>query len=124
MNIKKMRNIHLYLGCFFTPLLIFFIVSGCFQTFNLHESKKDGYQPQALVKIISEVHMHQRLTYSDEELKPSKGFRLLILLMAAGLLTTIILGLLLAFKYTNPLSVGFCLSLGIIIPFLLLWISK
>ena len=31
---KLIRRIHLYLGCFFTPLLIFYVATGWYQTVN------------------------------------------------------------------------------------------
>jgi len=31
---KKLRRVHLYLGCFFAPLLIFYVVTGWYQTVN------------------------------------------------------------------------------------------
>ena len=61
MNIKVMRNIHLYLGVFFAPLLMFFLISGSWQTFDLHEASKDGsYKPPAIIKSLSQVHKNQR----------------------------------------------------------------
>ena len=70
MNIKAMRNVHLYLGVFFAPLLIFFLISGCWQTFGLHEAKKDGsYAPPAIIKALSSVHKDQRWAM-DHSKKP------------------------------------------------------
>jgi len=121
---KTIRNIHLYLGCFFAPLLIFFVISGSLQTFNLHEKHKnnDGYKPPAIIKALSEVHTHQRLAYGNKNPKPSITFRFLLLLMSLGLLTTTVLGVLMALKFTHPWKVGGCLLLGVFIPCFLLWL--
>ncbi len=121
-----MRNIHLYLGCFFAPLLVFFVISGALQTFNLHETHESNadYKPPAIIKIFSEVHMHQRLTYSNKDLKPSETFRFLLLIMSFGLLATTALGVLMAFKCTHPWKVGGSLFLGVLIPCFLLWLSR
>ena len=125
MNIKVMRNIHLYLGVFFAPRLMFFLISGCWQTFNLHEASKDGsYKPPAIIKSFSQVHKDQR--WVDGKMIPpsSVPFRWLIVLMSIGLLVTTILGILMAFKYTKEWIVWACLSLGIIIPVVLLWMAR
>ncbi len=94
MDLKSIRNVHLYLGCFFAPLLMAFVLSGVLQTFHLHEERKDGYQPLAPVKALAEVHMHQRFSVYDQE--PSTSFRFLVLLMSLGLLTTTGLGVFMA----------------------------
>lgn len=123
MNIAKMRNFHLYLGCFFAPLLVFFIVSGCLQSFEWHEAE-DGRNPPAILKILSQVHMHQRLTQTNQDLEPSVGFRFLVLFMSLGLTVTMVLGVIMALKSTAPWKVGVCLLLGVLIPLLLLWVSR
>jgi len=124
MNIKAMRNIHLYLGVFFAPLLIFFLLSGCWQTFNLHEASDDGsYKPPTIIKALSEVHKNQRWAYGKIKPQPSMPFQWLVVLMSIGLLATTILGIIMAFKYTKPWMVWACLFFGIIIPCFLLWIA-
>jgi hypothetical protein len=122
MNIKAMRNAHLYLGVFFAPLLLFFTFSGSLQTFNLHETPKSGnYQPPQIIKTLSYVHKDQRL--SSEGHKHSISFRYFVLLMSIGVIVTTILGIVMAFKYTRPWIVWACLFGGLFIPCLLLWIS-
>jgi hypothetical protein len=118
MNIKAMRNVHLYLGVFFAPLLLFFIITGCLQTFNLHEKhKNDNYQPPQIIKTLSEVHKDQRI---GEGRSSSKPFRYFVLLMGVGLLATTLLGIVMAFKYTASWVVWICLVAGIILPWILL----
>jgi len=124
-NIKVMRNVHLYLGVFFAPLLIFFVASGCWQTFDLHQAHKAGtYKPPEIIKSLSQVHMNQRWVNDTIRPRPSVAFRYLILFMAVGLLTTTVLGILMAFKFTRPWLVWSCLFLGVIIPCLLLWMAR
>ena len=38
----QLRRIHLYLGCIFAPILIFFAVTGSWQLYVLHVDTKDG----------------------------------------------------------------------------------
>lgn len=122
MNLKAMRNAHLYLGVFFAPLLLFFIVTGSLQTFNLHVGhKSDSYSPPQIIRSLAEIHQHQHLTYGKVNSGTSAPFRYLILLMAIGLIATTILGIIMAFKYTYPWLVWACLLGGVIIPCLLLW---
>ncbi len=124
MNLKVMRNVHLYLGVFFAPLLLFFLISGSLQTFGLNGASKDGsYQPPVIIKSLSQVHKNQRWVDSKMVPQPSMPFRYLVVLMAAGLLVTTILGIVMAFKYTRGWIVCICLFLGVMIPCFLLWIA-
>jgi hypothetical protein len=124
MNIKVMRNVHLYLGVFFAPLLLFFLISGSWQTFGLNDTSKSGnYVPPAIIKSLSHVHTDQR--WSGKEDAPSSvPFKWLVFLMAVGLLTTTILGIVMAFKYTRGWIVWGCLFLGAAIPCFLIWIAR
>jgi len=125
MNIKVMRNIHLYLGVFFAPLLMFFLISGSWQTFNLHEANKSGsYVPPAIIKSLSQVHKDQRWVDGKKVPKSSKPFQWLVILMAVGLLATTILGIMMAFKYTKPWIVWACLLMGFLIPSFLIWMAR
>src|SRR5579863_367065 len=115
MNIKAMRNVHLYLGCFFAPLLIFFLVTGSLQTFGLHETskKEGGYKPPQIVQSLSQIHKNQRWADNNLRPQPSVLFRYLVLLMSLGLLVTTVLGIMMAFKYTLPWAVWACLFMGV-----------
>src|ERR1700722_16484766 len=125
MNIKAMRNIHLYLGVFFAPLLLFFLISGSWQTFDFHHASKDGnYEPPAIIKSLSQVHKDQRWVDGKMVPQSSVPFRWLVVLMSIGLLVTTILGIIMAFKYTRPWIVWTCLFLGFAIPFFLLWMAR
>ncbi len=114
MDLKLIRNIHLYLGVFFAPLLLFFVMTGFVQTFNWHEEGSPKF-----IQALSQVHKHQRLACGQECPEPSMPFRFLIALMCAGLLLTTILGIMMAFKYRPGWNVWICLVAGIIIPFLM-----
>ena len=117
MNIKVVRNLHLYLGVFFAPLLLFFLISGSWQLFGLHKANKSGdYQPPAIIKSLSQVHKDQRWVDRAMSPQPSTLFRCLIVLMSMGLLVTTILGIIMSFKYAKIWVVWGCLLLGIIIP--------
>ncbi len=125
MNIKVMRNIHLYLGVFFAPLLLFFLISGCWQTFDFHHASEDGrYKPPAIIKSLSQVHMDQRWADSKMKPEPSIPFSYLVVLMSMGLLVTTILGIVMAFKYTRGWIVWALLFLGMAVPWFFLWLAR
>ncbi len=46
--LKQIRQLHLYLGTFFAPSIIFFALTGAIQLFGLHEGHPgEAYQPPA-----------------------------------------------------------------------------
>jgi hypothetical protein len=124
-NIKAMRSVHLYLGVFFAPLLLFFLISGCWQTFNLHEASEDGsYHPPAIIKSLSQVHKNQRWVDHNGVPQPSIPLRYLIVFMSIGLLVSTVLGIVMAFKYTREWIVWVLLFIGTVTPCFLLWLGR
>ena len=55
---RKLREIHLFLGCFFAPLLLFFVGTGWYQVFNLNRNKSIG-EAGDLVSRLRSVHVDQ-----------------------------------------------------------------
>ncbi len=146
--LKNIRQLHLYLGTFFAPLIIFFSLTGAAQTAGLHE-KGSGLVPDFIAKM-AQVHIHQRAALpprEEEELpkkeeiespaaarstppadaprpsppKSSTAFKVLVLLMALGLITTTILGIIMAFKYNRDRRLVWgMLIAGTVLPIVLL----
>ena len=118
---KRIRSLHLYLGCFFAPLIAFFAFSGILQTFELHEAHKgDPYQPPAWVKALGRVHMKQNLA-KDES---ATAMKVITVAMAICLVLTMALGVVLAFKSeSSRVAVALSLVLGTVIPTLAVWVS-
>jgi len=119
---------HLYLGCFFAPLLILFAVSGAFQTFELHSDKKSGFKAPKIIKAISEVHIHQRIKGYDykkeKNINHSPIFRIFVLFLVIGFITTTVLGIIMAYQFIPQKSIVWTLLIsGAFIPFMILWIS-
>lgn len=57
---KWIRTLHLYLGCLFAPMLIFFCASGAWQLFGFHSGTKVGsYVPPKWVSTLSQMHKYQ-----------------------------------------------------------------
>ena len=117
---KFLRQLHLYLGCFFAPLIAFFAFTGLLQTYGLHEAPKNAPQPPAWIKSLAMVHKHQNLARNE----PATAMKFLSAAMAVALTATMILGVVLAFKFgRNQLAVIGCLVLGAVIPLVAVWLA-
>ena len=116
-----LRRLHLYLGCLFAPTLIFFAVSGSWQLFNWHESTKDHRYtaPQALV-VLSDIHKDAHIPPTPNR-KPTP-LRYFLFTAAVGLVTTTILGVIMAYRFSQrPIVATVSLLIGIVVPAMLLW---
>ncbi len=118
-----MSRVHLLLGCFFAPALLFFTVSGAFQTLRLHKDVKNGYQAPEILKIMAKIHKDQKLPDASPQTQswPLQGF---VLLMSAGFIFSTGMGLMMAFKYFRPRWVIWALlAAGGIAPLALLMVG-
>ena len=119
-----LRSLHLYLGCLFAPILIFFAVTGSWQIFNWHQSTKDGsyVAPRALA-ALSDIH-------KDAHLPPTRRsspapVRYFMFLAALGLVSTTVIGVVMAYRFSRkPCVATVCLAIGTLLPAVLLWIYK
>jgi hypothetical protein len=103
---RKLRSIHLYLGCIFAPLLLFFAISGVWQTL--------GFQSEFLHKLSS---IHTEQAWKDGSELGSFPLRVFVIVMAVSFMVTTILGVIMAFKFgRNRKAVIFGLALGVMIP--------
>jgi hypothetical protein len=58
--LKYIRQIHLYLGVFIAPSLLFFAFTGALQTFSLHETTRgSSYKPPAWAVTLGQIHKKQ-----------------------------------------------------------------
>lgn len=70
----QLRQLHLYLGVFFAPCILFFALTGAVQVLGLHEASRDGgYRPPPVVEKLSEVHIHQRYQARRKPPAPAAG---------------------------------------------------
>jgi len=113
----KLRLAHLYLGCLFAPLLIFFSLSGVWQTLDLQSVEK-GQQP-GILAYLSTLHTGDHLEAAGEATLSSPLFKGLQVVMAAVLIVTIVLGVVMAFRFGRGRSALICLIVGIVAPVLL-----
>ena len=112
---NKLRTIHLYLGCAFAPLLIFFAVSGLWQMHLLSSPNKTGIGDSVLA-WLSTIHTGHGLKAGTLF---SPGMKWLVVAMAVSLIFTIMLGIIMAFRFGHRRIAGYCLWGGFIIPTLL-----
>jgi hypothetical protein len=58
--LKYLRLIHLYIGIFIAPALLFFAFTGVLQTFSLHETTRgSNYKPPAWAVTLAQIHKKQ-----------------------------------------------------------------
>ncbi len=127
--LKYVRLIHLYLGVFITPALIFFAFTGAMQTFSLHETTRgSSYKPPAWIVTLGQLHKKQTTVVPVRKLPPPEKaatpvdksrpdtagpaqpspavpkphtlpLKLFFLLVSIGLFTSTITGLYMSYKY-------------------------
>jgi hypothetical protein len=121
---KFLRTLHLYLGCLFAPILIFFAVTGSWQLFNWHESKKDKtYTAPPALATLSFVHKDAHIPGTPG--RQPTPLRYFMLASAVGLVATSVIGIVMAYRFSQrPMVATVCLLAGIALPGLLLWIYR
>lgn len=115
---KNLRSLHLYLGCIFAPMLLFFAVSGLWQTSGLHWSKGGG--TAGVLTYLSTIHTGRGLKGELKTLS-SPLMEWFVVLMALSLIFTIILGIVMAFKFGRGRTAILCLLAGFLVPVALVY---
>jgi hypothetical protein len=112
---KLLRSLHLYLGCIFAPMLIFMSVSGIWQTFGLQHGRK-GKLDTALA-YLSTIHTSWGLKGGGGLTSPAMKY--FVVITAVSFLVTIVLGIVMAFRYGRGRIVVLSLLSGIAVPLVL-----
>jgi len=124
--LKWARQVHLWLGVFFAPAIIFFAFTGALQTFSLHEAQPGStYQPPLWIEKLAQLHKKQNLQVRPKRKGPPESprpearrdgnerpqppaqplstylMKWFVLAMSLGLITTSILGVYMAFEYNR-----------------------
>ncbi len=121
---RNVRRFHLFLSCFFAPLLLFYIGTGWYQTFNINRNKNFG-EAEDLVSRFRSVHVDQIYPSKTAEKYSPKLFKALVVVMSISLIITIALGIYLAFTVGRPKwAVWLSLTLGVLLPVLFLWLGQ
>jgi hypothetical protein len=137
--VKLIRRIHLFLGCFFTPLLLLYLLSGFYFVLKPARQKDDG-EAQTFLQKIWWVHTAQEYPRTtapldlEAEIQPrtitdweanTRAFKILIYIMVIGAVVTMALGIVLAIRTTkDKRPVYLSLALGVLLPCVILWISQ
>jgi hypothetical protein len=143
--LKYIRQIHLYLGVFIAPALLFFAFTGALQTFSLHETTRgSSYKPPAWAVTLGQIHKKQTPIVPARKTPPpekSAGkspsdkaqptpsaadapkphnplpLKIFFLIVAIGLFLSTLTGLYMSYKYIrNRVLITAILLAGIIIP--------
>lgn len=117
---NTLRRIHLYLGCAFAPLISFFAISGIWQTFYLHRGDSN-HRPPWIFELLSTLHMSRGLKSGGN--LSSSSTRWLIVAMAVSLLVTMVLGIIMAFRFGRARLALLSLAAGIVVPIALIAIK-
>jgi len=105
---QKFRRLHLYLGTFFAPMVIFFAISGLWQTFRLNDKIP-------VLKFLSAIHTVSH--HKGPGWQPTSFYlEIFIALMSLGLIFSIITGVVMAFKFGRGTVTLGCLAAGILLP--------
>ncbi len=75
--LKTVRQIHLYVGIFISPALLFFALTGALQTFSLHETTRGSdYKPPTWIATLAQLHKKQTTTVPIRKPHLSEATRL------------------------------------------------
>jgi hypothetical protein len=140
LRLAAVRRIHLFIGVFIAPSVLFFAVTGSLQLFSLHEAH-GSYEPPALIAALAKVHKDQVFAVEKKETAgPDKGnaprrrdrgeggpkattltLKVFFLAVAGGLIVSTCLGLWMALAASRERAVAWLLLLaGAAIPIALL----
>jgi hypothetical protein len=111
----RLRSLHLYLGCIFAPMLLFFAISGIWQTLGLTNGR--------LLQTLSTIHEAKK--FKSGALSLNNGFIMIFdLIMAVAFIITTILGVMMALNLGRSRRVAiYCLVFGVAFPTLLVVIG-
>lgn len=120
---KFLRRAHLYLGVFFTPLLVFFVVTGWYQTVN-PDRRKGATDSDTLMSRLARVHVEQYYPAPSAETYATGLFTALVVIMSAALILTVVMGVVLALQtLRRAWAVWLTLLLGVAVPVATLWLG-
>jgi uncharacterized membrane protein HdeD (DUF308 family) len=122
--LKTLRRIHLYLGCLFAPLLLFYVATGWYQTVN-PDRRKGVNDSTDFISRLTRVHVEQHYPTESATGYSTYLFNALVVVMAIAFIATVILGIILAFRTSRQKwPVWLSLVLGVVLPIVLLWLGQ
>jgi len=120
---SRLRKIHTYLSVFFSPLLLLFVFTGGWQTFVGDDDRDKGAFNAFMVKL-STIHTDSYYPGPGSAHHSSETFKYLVAAMVAGLMLSILIGLVIACQNRKNLGlVTVSFFLGILVPAAILYFS-
>lgn len=118
-----LRKLHTYLAVFFAPLLLLFTITGWWQTVTVNRNKGLGFG-KTWIEKLSTIHVDQYYPVTGVRHYTTDLFKYLVIAMSIGLIITILLGLVMAWRFTkNKKKVMLTFLAGILVPVVLLWLG-
>lgn len=96
---NKLRGLHLYLGCVFAPLLIFFLVTGALQALGWHVKYKNtaSHPWQPALALPTQIHRTGgQLVRKDVPL-----YQTMVIAMSVGCTFSALLGVMMAWEISR-----------------------
>jgi|ERR1035441_2215258 hypothetical protein len=111
---KKLRSLHLFLGCIFAPKMLFFVISGLWQTYwAAHLDYR--YHGKVLTSLSN---LHEGIIIPKEGVGlTTPVLRYFILAMSIGFIFTTVLGVVMALTQGGNRKMALCcLAFGVVFP--------
>jgi ABC-type Fe3+ transport system permease subunit len=119
-----LRRLHLWLGCFFAPILLFFVCTGWYQTVY-HDRQKGLGDAETWVDKLRSIHVDQIYPAERSGTYSPELFKWFVVVMSIALILTVLIGIVLAFRFSrSKWPVALALLLGILVPATLLWLGQ
>ena len=120
---RSLLRFHRYAGLLVAPMVLFFAVTGTWQEFRLHQSRKDGsYEAPPALSAASDLHMAEELPRGEAR---SLAFKLTMSAVAAVLALSTLLGIVVALRVTRPRWLAAALLFaGAVVPPLLYLLAR
>jgi hypothetical protein len=142
-TMRRLRQIHLYIGMFFAPMILLFALSGGLQTFRLNEAGGWGGTPPRWMVRVGAIHKNQSVPRDDarhddhhdvdrHDVRPKPArppqpgpsplpLKILTVLMAIGLFASTVIGMVIALSLRAARTGSLvALALGTVLPVVLL----
>lgn len=129
--LKRLRLVHLYLGLFLAPMILFFAFSGMLQLFHKHEAQPgDTSQPARWIAVMAAMHKDQNTEVHERKLQPARPggpnvgnvpLKTFFAFECMGLMLTTLIGIYMAFRYNRSHTMIWSLLIaGTVVPLILL----